>query len=368
VIVWLAVILYLMRGFAASAKGTGRGRFRVSHFAWVVLSSATMMRPSHCLVLLAGAGVMAGCQQDRGDQPRAAPTTEAAAPPAVPLPIAEPPLDREALLLAVARAASATAGGPSDAAEQPTLDGKRFELRSRFGCAGPTDDGDEPQSWRFDDKRRVLRIRVVPNLTEKSPLVGALLGGAYEAVEGFWIGRPWLLVAACPPTSVAPPASEASEAGEPSGDSSGSAAAVPEHRVGIARFFTATDARTHRRDRRAYQVTQTLATDEAPSSAGYDLVISGRLRRLSDGRVITCRQPNADTRPSCVISAVFDNVAVLRADNGEPVAEWSSTSTVSSALPARRRNGGVAHRDRASLEGDANHRRPNGRWRIASSS
>lgn len=285
-----------------------------------------MMRPSHRLALLAGAGLLAGCQQSRDDQTKDLPNTEAAAP-AMSLPIAEPPLDREALLLAVTRAASATAGGQSDAQGQAQLDGKLFELRLRFGCSGPADDGDEPQSWSFDEKRRVLRVRIVPNLSEKSPLIGDLFGDAYEAVEGFWIRRPWLLTAACPPApkADASPAVEASAAAESAAEARGSEAAAPEHRVGIARFFSATDARTHRRDSRAYQVTHTLAENEAPSRTGYELVISGRLRRLSDGRVIACRQRYADTRPSCVISAVFENVAVLRADNGERVAEWAST-------------------------------------------
>ena len=95
----------------------------------------------------------------------------------------------------------------------------------------------------------------------------------------------------------------------------------PAPRVGIAQFFTPADARTHRRDGRAYQATDDLAEGETTSSAGYDLIIQGRLQSLPDGRVISCR-PDGARQPSCLISARFEQVSLERADTGKLIAEW----------------------------------------------
>ena len=53
------------------------------------------------------------------------------------LPVAEPPMDRAALLIQVAKAASASALGKDISNDLRKLDGKRFEVRIRFGCAPP---------------------------------------------------------------------------------------------------------------------------------------------------------------------------------------------------------------------------------------
>ena len=47
--------------------------------------------------------------------------------------------------------------------------------------------------------------------------------------------------------------------------------------VGIAQFFTEADARTHRRDNRAYEAIKVLGKGQQPSASGYELVIEGRL-------------------------------------------------------------------------------------------
>jgi hypothetical protein len=92
----------------------------------------------------------------------------------------------------------------------------------------------------------------------------------------------------------------------------------------IAQFFTAEDSRTRRRNGREYVATKQLADGETPSSAGYDLVITGRLRRIPQGPVIACRGDAALAPPSCVISAEFERVAVELPGSNESVAEWTS--------------------------------------------
>ena len=272
---------------------------------------------------VACAVLVAGCDAPDSDPP-AGPASSSAALPR--LPVAEAPLDREALLVAVLRAASAAAAGQDSQQAQRALDGKRFELRLRFGC--PTDEVAEgdTRTVRFESDRRVVRIEIGPEIESDTPLAEETADSAFEAVEGFWIRRPWMLDAACPRTAAQPSAQGDTEDAQPDAAPRADAAdaelpSQPAPRVGIAQFFSEADARTHRRDGRAYRAADDLAEGETPSSAGYDLIIEGRLQSLPDGKVISCR-PNGARQPSCLISARFEEVSLERADTGELIAEW----------------------------------------------
>ena len=228
--------------------------------------------------------------------------------PALPLPVAEKPLDRSALLIAAAKAGSATALGADDLADQRDLDGKTFEVKIRFGCVSDADQADQkktgPFNVRFDPKDRTLRVRAAPDLTLDTPQV-ALEG--VEHVEGFWMRRPWLLAPGCP-------------RGSPASD--GDAPAKFEQRVGIAQLSTSADDRTVRRDGRPYEATKVLEEGALPSARGYDLVLSGRVKKLPDGRVIACRVSGIDAPPECVISAQFDRVRIQTPDGKTTLGDW----------------------------------------------
>ncbi len=259
------------------------------------------------------------------------------------LPIAEPPMNRSAMLLAVAKVASAVALGRDGVAEQRGLDGKRFEVRIRFGCVGPSGPASAagPFNVRFDEEERTLRIRATPDLSQTDPRVAALGGEAVEAVEGFWMYRPWLFEAGCPAPPPAPPAptEAASESERPT--TAVATAVEPEEqprtaapptaapptagqRVGIAHFFTKTDSRAGRRDSRAYEATKVLPEGRQPSRAGYDLVLSGRLATVSGGKVINCRIQGPNIPPECIVSTEFDRVRIETPGTKEVVAEWSN--------------------------------------------
>src|SRR5688572_25835410 len=66
------------------------------------------------------------------------------------LPVPDPSLDREFLLLALHRTASATAIGEDDGRIQHELDGKRFQLRLRFGCPGEVAGARSTRNWKLD--------------------------------------------------------------------------------------------------------------------------------------------------------------------------------------------------------------------------
>lgn len=271
-------------------------------------------------LLLAAVTFLAACQQpqEQGNvqQPAAEPAAEL---PSVPR-LAS--LDRSAIFSAVAQAASAHAAGTDDSAAQRTLDGRQFELRIRFGCRGPsTALREEWLGWSFDEASRTLRVRARPTLAGEDPLVQELSGGAFEAVEGFWIPRPWLLQPICPATSAveAAPLDEMAE----------QAAKIDEPsprwpRMGIAQFFAETDPRTARRSMRPYEAVKTLGPGAPIGSQGFDLVLSGRLKALPDNRVIACSAKGPQNPPECVVSADFDRVWIEASGSEEVIAEWSS--------------------------------------------
>jgi hypothetical protein len=277
----------------------------------------------YVLIASVMAGQLAACQQQpqRTKEPD---RVEAEAQDAPALPIAEAPLDRRALLSALAEVASAVALGQDDRERQRELDGKRFELRLRFGCGGPGEPAlSEPRRWTYEEDSRVLRLHVGPDVDLATPLVRSIAAEGFEAAEGFWVRRPWLLSAGCParPQASAP---EAAPAPVATAEAIGSEPAQPEPRIAIAQFYTAADPRTHRRDSRAYQATKTLDADEAPSASGYDLVLSGRLKALPGGRVIACTSAAAEAPPACIISAAFDQVAIEAPDGKESIAQWAT--------------------------------------------
>jgi hypothetical protein len=239
-------------------------------------------------------------------------------------------MDRAALLLAVAKAASAAALGQDDLAVQRKLDAKKFELRIRFGCEGRVT-SKSPQSFgvRFEPDTKTLRLRAAPNLTLDDSWITELAGETIEAAEGFLLERPWLLTAGCSrPTNTVPeqedlPLNETNpDAVAPKGSPDQFSAQTRTQRVGIAQFFTEEDPRTSRRDQRAYEVTKVLKDDERPSAQGYDLVLSGRLRRLH-GRVISCRVERADLPPDCLIAVEFGPVWIEAPATNEVLAEWA---------------------------------------------
>lgn len=195
--------------------------------------------------------------------------------------------------------------------------------------------------WTFDEESRVLRISVQPGIDTNDPMVASLDSALFESVEGFWIRRPWVLKAACaaaaptaPATSPqATPAGKSAQAAEATAgegaerqaqDDTGGGLAPVAMRVGLAQFLTESDARTHRRHSRAYEAVTTIAEGSTPSPVGYDLVISGRLRQLPGGKVITCGLARPTDPPACIISTRFEQVELVRPDTGETLAKWSS--------------------------------------------
>ena len=229
------------------------------------------------------------------------------------------------------RRAYAKAAGANDSEAQRQLDGRPFEIRIRFGCRGPVDPLDSSWlGWSHDAEKGTLRLRAMPTINAEDEVVTAIGGEGFEAVEGFWIPRPWLLDSVCPaaPTPAPEPAAPVEDA--PPADRS-PAAAPPEPvpslvrpRVGIAQFFTESDPRTGRRSARPYSAVKNLKEGEQVGGEGFNLVLSGRLQALPGRRIIECSARGPDQPPDCIVSADFDRVWIETPASREVLAEWTS--------------------------------------------
>jgi hypothetical protein len=275
---------------------------------------------------LAAICLLSACQQgtDAQSDTVASGISSAAPPPA--LPVIEPPMDRAALIGATARAASDAALGKDGGEWQRLLDGKRFVLRMRFGCPG-SEEAEPTRHWAFDPAKRRLDFQIRSEIARDTAQIAALGELGYEDVQGFWLARPWLLAAGCP-LSVPAPAATATMA-VPDGTGAGtsptdSVSPVPPSalRVGIAQFFDESDARTHRRGERGYSIAKTVGVNVTISRAGYDLVVTGRLKRLASGRVIACAVRGVAVPPDCIVSVQIEGVAILEPASGQVVADW----------------------------------------------
>lgn len=240
-----------------------------------------------------------------------APVPEAAPPKPVP-PAPLPPLDRWQMLTAAAIAADAVAGGQALPDDDKALVGRSFTLRLPFGCAGPTppakSDGEAAEpwaSWRYDARSSALRLRAQPERWGDADWIAALAPDmAIDAVEGFWIERPWTRSERCPAAAAGP---------EP---------AAAARTVAIAQFFAPDAPRTLRRGSRPYSVTVRTNEPVADAPRQYDLVISGRVSGFADGQPVHCRDNGGSVPPTCVIAVEYARIAFEDPKSGETLADW----------------------------------------------
>ncbi len=264
----------------------------------------------------------------------------------MPIPATAPTLDRSGLIDAAEEAASAFATGTDDSGLQRSMSGRRFAFRMAFGCPGyPLPDAGAPAmrlKVREDGKSYEVRATFSLDAAEAglakpaddakgTPSPDAL--PVVEAVEGFWIQRPWLRAEQCPKYPIQP--IETKRDGEPgAADAKGAidkptlAKIAPDRTIGLARFFTSADSRVGARAGRDYVKVATIAESTKPPP-GVFLVVEGRLRAWPDGKVIECRDAMDEGRPtggrpSCIIGTTIDRVAFERADDRSVIAEWSN--------------------------------------------
>lgn len=269
------------------------------------------------MVLLAVVA-LAGCGPENLDKRNSAPEgahveqepqREALTPP-----IAVSPADRAEILAAVAAAADATAAGQKSPQANLALTDRMFVLRLPFGCRGlPEPDG---AKVRFDARSGVLRIAITPQQWKSDSRIGGLAQGKpFEAIEGFWIERPWTASEVCPKVAMAPLPS----VGEQSPASA--APAVPPT-TAIAQFMEPGSPRTSQRRNRPYSYTGKPTLSEADLQTGFALKLAGRIAGFADGQPVHCDGTEPSHPPICAISVELTSVAIEIAPSGDVLSEW----------------------------------------------
>ncbi|MCP5411364.1 MAG: hypothetical protein H6924_04410 [Alphaproteobacteria bacterium] len=225
---------------------------------------------------------------------------------------AMPPLDRRALIDgARASGAALAATGelpPPDAA----LGGRKFAIRIPFGCNGLQIGASPSQaSLSYDADNKSMTLSAQPNVWTQLSLVQGLPNlDDIDAVEGFWIPRPWSYSDSCPPrveypavVTPTPPTAQT---------------------LGLARFFGKGDSRVLQHADHPFTFTRKLPDgDLSALNHGYILLLSGRIGSYQDGRALHCWMEASDHHPICLYSVIFDHIAFEDASTGETLAEWN---------------------------------------------
>ena len=295
-----------------------------------------VMSPRPLLFRLSLAGLacmpwLAGCKPAQpAPAPRPAPpivqTAEA------PRPMTPSALDRAGLLQALDLAASSYASGRPTTGDD--FAGRRFVLREAFGCEGPAPAATPGLAqWAWGRDRRSIEITLTP-LDWSRDAIFSGAGSRWEAVEGFWIARPWMRDPGCaaPPAVATPaPPSQTADglmavgAAPPSteyGTTPQPAAATPQV-AGLASVFEEGGSRVGRRDGKPFTFTLRPENDGALAAPahGFRLVIEGRLTVFPTGLAVRCQATSVDVRPVCFVAGEVDRVAFEDAD-GKLLREW----------------------------------------------
>jgi hypothetical protein len=265
--------------------------------------------------------------KDAVPEPSAASAPQPFAVDQVPAPL--PPLGRADIVHAAEAATDAAAQGAAYPLPTAALVGRTFSIRLPFGCqAQPPATADA--SVEINPKKGTMTLSVLPQIWTHAPWIESLVGrdGSIDAVEGFWIRRPWTTSDLCPPTpnqgyagsrlsalsgAVAPPI----DAVQPSAET-----------LGLAHVYRSDDSRLMRHDRRPYQLTLKLAAERIPADHRFWLHLEGRLVALDDnkergeGRPIRCAADAGNRRPICLVGVELDRVAFESQGSGEVLGEW----------------------------------------------
>jgi hypothetical protein len=272
-------------------------------------------------VLIGGAGFLLG----RGTAPPRTQIVEAPQPAPESESWLSGVLGRAGLIALASSAADAAASGrpPDPAVVQ--AEGRRFELRLPFGCAGEAaEDSDESMRWQYDADSETLRIVVAPEEWSADYWWPDVEEPGVDAVEGFWLERPWTASETCPQRAdelasgrAATPKADA-DAAEEEG--------AGERTLALGQIFYTEGPRRGRRQGDPYQAVVRVSRDALDSSQGFRLKLTGRLARNLREAPVWCRQVgSARSRPVCLVSVIVDEIAIENPSTGEIIAQWTFT-------------------------------------------
>lgn len=277
--------------------------------------TAPSQRSSRIALSIGAAALLAGAAGGYvlGRQPATAPAKRAPEAPvtiATPRPAVAPILGRAELLDAAAAAADAYAAGRPGPAANAELVGRSFEVEVPFGCYGPApEESSQRLRWSYDLDDQALRVSVLPEDWSGVAWMTALAGDDIEAVEGFWLPRPWSRSGGCPPAElrmVLPPISPA-----------------PQQSVGLAQFFSADGSRAGVRAGRPYEFVEKMRVEAVQGAEGFRVRLTGRVAAMANGQPVGCHSQGAELRPTCIVAIELERLSIVNPVTGDRLAEWT---------------------------------------------
>ena len=267
------------------------------------------------LILAGTGGFLLGRETVPAPSPVVSAPKPAAAPPVVaPMPSAPRMLTRRDLIELADAAADASASNAPMPASLNRVTGQQFEVFLPFGCKGPAPAvSHAPLQWRYDNESSTLRVRAQPTAWDVSDWWQTPPAGL-EALEGFWITRPWSSQEICQPRrkEAAPSATETR--------------AASAETLGLAQFVTKDTPRQLRRGGRPYESVTRVPPEALRIEAGLRLRLRGRVADFPGGKAVRCTQHGGrEQRPVCLIGATFDEVAIENPTTQEVLAVWAPT-------------------------------------------
>jgi hypothetical protein len=177
---------------------------------------------------------------------------------------------------------------------------------------------DAPLRWRYDEKAAALRIHVSPTVWmkedwwEEEPRT-------VEAMEGFWIERPWSSRETCP--------SSAAVSAAPGADP----VTLPGQTLGLVQLISRDAPRQMLREGKPYEAVVRKPADAAQVEQGLRIRLAGRVGRFPDRRPVRCTQPGGrEQRPICLIAVTIDEVAIENPATRETLSVWQPTANAPS--------------------------------------
>lgn len=273
-----------------------------------------------------GAGFYLGrtTSSDADRVAQSAPTPTPAPLPAVSDVIADRVLDRADLIeLAAAAADAAASDAPLPAEVRDSVD-RRFEVAVPFGCSGAADaESEAPLRWRYDSEAETLRLHVAVTRWEAGDWSLEPLGDS-EAIEGFWIARPWSSSGECPQRAASPSPVVSPQPADGEPPAAANSSPTPVQTLAIAQFLGADVRREVLREGRPFQSVQRIPRADFAAPRGFRLLLSGRIEEVPGAQgPVHCVQPGGfEQRPRCIVAVTLDEVRIENPVDGTVLASW----------------------------------------------